>query len=283
MNYPEPILKKLQETEVAALKRFDEVCRKNGLEYTIDGGTCLGAIRHDGHFIPWDDDIDVAMKANELKKLLSHHADEFGPEYRLRTYKDSDYYLFWPKLCVEGTRFQDADALAAGYRQGIFVDIFPMVRVSSDPKIAHRQRKRAVFWQRMAYIKAVRTPKFESSMPHARIFSAVCTVAHFTVAKLFSRSFVERRFWAAYDESADGPWVNACSIIGAPRPSEVMYPPSELTFEGLRVMAPSNPVKYLENVYGDWKRMPPPEKRHMHAPVVLDFGDGVNVVDGPLG
>ncbi|MDR1027768.1 MAG: LicD family protein [Rickettsiales bacterium] len=63
-----PELRLLQLASAKALARFDSFCRKNGLKYFLYYGTLLGAVRHGG-FIPWDDDIDLGMPAEDWRRL----------------------------------------------------------------------------------------------------------------------------------------------------------------------------------------------------------------------
>ena len=68
--------------ELCLLKRLDEVCKKYNLRYWLDGGSLLGAIRHNG-FIPWDDDIDVVMPRKDYDKLSEiSKLDYYSPEAR---------------------------------------------------------------------------------------------------------------------------------------------------------------------------------------------------------
>ena len=65
--YENDTLKKLQRIELMIFKDFDDFCLANEISYAIIGGTAIGAVRHGG-FIPWDDDIDVMMDINNVKK-----------------------------------------------------------------------------------------------------------------------------------------------------------------------------------------------------------------------
>ena len=69
------------------LMEIDEVCKKHGLKWIADWGTLLGAIRHKG-FIPWDDDIDIAMPRKDYEKLRAIFKDEFPKEYVLSDYNN---------------------------------------------------------------------------------------------------------------------------------------------------------------------------------------------------
>ncbi|MEE0935139.1 MAG: LicD family protein [Methanobrevibacter sp.] len=62
------LLKKSQEICQELFNFIVNVCKKHDIEYWLDYGTLLGAVRHDG-FIPWDDDIDIAMMRKDYEKF----------------------------------------------------------------------------------------------------------------------------------------------------------------------------------------------------------------------
>lgn len=71
-------IRKTHEHLLDLMIQFDSLCVSNGIQYTLHGGSLLGAVREHG-FIPWDDDIDIAMTRAEFHKLesLLSHNDEY--------------------------------------------------------------------------------------------------------------------------------------------------------------------------------------------------------------
>lgn len=64
-------LEELKQIELNMMQEINKVCQDNGIHYYMVGGTLLGAVRHKG-FIPWDDDIDIAMPQKTLKSSVQH-------------------------------------------------------------------------------------------------------------------------------------------------------------------------------------------------------------------
>ena len=68
-------MKKIWAVELDLLNEFMRVCKEHDIRWFADGGTILGAIRHNG-MIPWDDDIDVCMYREDYEKLCSFDMNE---------------------------------------------------------------------------------------------------------------------------------------------------------------------------------------------------------------
>ena len=85
-------LRKLQMAELEILKEFVRLCEAHGLQYYLVGGTLLGAVRHKG-FIPWDDDIDVAMPRGDYDRFAQIAPKELDPRYFYQC-PDTDPHYF---------------------------------------------------------------------------------------------------------------------------------------------------------------------------------------------
>lgn len=82
--YIRPMIKKLWATQMEILSWVDEVCNKYGIRYIMCYGSMLGAVRHKG-YIPWDDDIDIAMLRTDYRKFMEVISKELPPHLFTRS------------------------------------------------------------------------------------------------------------------------------------------------------------------------------------------------------
>ncbi len=147
--------RKMQLVELDMLVEFDRVCRRNGINYVLFGGSLLGAVRHRG-YIPWDDDADIAMLREDYE-AFKLHMHELDPKICFFQDHDTDPEYRWGygKLRRTGTRYIRVGQEHLKCRTGIFVDIFPMddVPVSTVGQIFqdwHCFCLRKILWSEVA-------------------------------------------------------------------------------------------------------------------------------------
>ena len=102
------------------------------MKYFLYGGTLLGAVRHKG-FIPWDDDIDVAMPPEDYIKFLSIMEKEKSKEYYLQNIYNTESCTYtFSKIRKYHTTMVEKDLNYLPFKKGINIDVFPLIRYPKD-------------------------------------------------------------------------------------------------------------------------------------------------------
>lgn len=132
--------KEIWAIQLDMLYQVQRICEKYNIRWFADGGTLLGAIRHGG-FIPWDDDIDIAMLPEDYDKFNKVAMRELKYPYFLQTdWTDDVYYCHTKLRRTDTTAILSKDASAKfEFNQGIFIDIFPMDFVPTNDEMSYRR------------------------------------------------------------------------------------------------------------------------------------------------
>lgn len=128
-------MKKVWTVQMDLLKKLLDVCNKYQLRIWADGGTLLGTIREHG-YIPWDDDIDMAMLRDDYDKLVEIAPQEFNHPYFFQCgYTEKVFPRGHAQLRKDGTTAILPYPQFLDTHQGIFIDIFPYDAIPDDPEM----------------------------------------------------------------------------------------------------------------------------------------------------
>lgn len=243
------------------LLRFDTFCKKHSLRYSLDSGTLLGAVRHKG-FIPWDDDVDLNMPRPDYERLkaLQHELPDglhFVDAY------NSDIVYGFGKICTESVRAQEP-SYEGVMDEMLWIDIFPTDGVDEDPQVIAEMKKtvtkaaRRNVWANVNHqnvhgikrlIKVVLGASLRSTDTRGQLLKAI------------ERASVD----PGYDDSK---YVTCLVGTGktAWRLSKDAYEHMvDMEFEGHMLPVMGCWDQFLSQLYGDYMKLPPVDKRATHC------------------
>ena len=258
-------LREIQLAEFGVLQKLDALCRQLELRYYLFYGTLLGAVRHQG-FIPWDDDVDVAMPRPDYEKLLDYcdqNAETLAPFRLMHCRKDKEYIYPIARLC--DTRYTVDYEGTVDYGLGLFVDLYPLDGCGDTEAEARKIHKKNDTLQRLTHLAG--TDKFHPSLKGGIHRTVIKFLSYCYAKPLGARHFAlkaEKNSMALpFDESkyvSCTVWFDWFHCFD----KAILAEPTYLTFEEGQYSVPAGWDGLLKDWYGDYMQLPPEEQRVGH-------------------
>ena len=160
----EILLDELKKTQIEILDVVDTFCRENNINYWLDSGTLLGAIRHGG-YIPWDDDIDIGMLRKDYDIFLKKF-NEKNERYKVYSIENNKNFPY-PFGKVLDTHTILYEPNEQGVKLSVNIDVFIYDNAPNDDKIINKMYKKRDFYNK---------------------------IYHFTISSLLPLKFVTKTF-----------------------------------------------------------------------------------------
>ena len=280
MERPKQGLNETQRYIMQVLNSIVGILDEMEIPYYMQGGTMLGAIRHQG-FIPWDDDVDLGIPREAYERLLKEVAEKLPDNLELRTYEDeTDHHYYFARIV--DTRYQIRRMGSLEERlENVWVDLFPLDGMPNG-SIARTWHKIRLTLVRLKY--------------HLSCFEKVNI-------KRPGRPLIERMIIRIAMVTRVGKWFNTRRQLDRMDALLKKYPPSQsdwlvnfmgqtsyrfnelfkkevygqknlYPFEDLQLVGPERYDEYLKSLYGDYMTPPKEADRNAHVSELVPVEEG---------
>ena len=262
----------IQKVILDIFKEVSSLCEQHGIPYYAIGGTCIGAIRHNG-FIPWDDDLDIAVPIESFEKLKRVLRDNLPPKYQLYDCNGVTHYhyIFMKVHNVETTYINNKSKQYKDSYTGIYMDIMPLGGIPDSRLGKTFFINRIKIFYALNYLR--RFPLCIQKSVRGKILSLLFKppLAAFRY-NYFSDKYLELLQKHPFDSSKLTGYVwQPAKISKLIFPKEWFQSTKKVKFEDTVICCPNDYRSYLSAHFGDYMKLPPEKDRIEVHPSYLDF------------
>lgn len=272
----DPVLsiEELHKIQYELILQFDKFCEENGYRYYLFYGTLLGAIRHKG-FIPWDDDVDIAMPRPDYEKLIQ--AKQLSDTAFIVTNRNPHSYYHPFTYCnITDTRtIMEENQMKKPTGKGVFIDIFPLDGLPDNDRDVYKHLKKALLLKKMLVYSHMAKPPINSIKNFLKVI--LCILAStFNPEKLIAKiDKLAQRY--DFDKS-----TKVANVVFVEPDFEKEIHMREDFGAGLKtkfvdreLRVPNNYEDILRRCYGDYMTPPPLNEQHGHHEIFYRWKKGI--------
>ncbi len=254
--YREASIEESKKIQLEVLLTVDKFCKENDIKYFLYYGSLLGAVRHKG-FIPWDDDIDIAMlRADYDKFIASFQAENIS---MLAPKKAENHPFYITKIFRSDTVIVE-DIGKKGYAFGVGIDLFPLEKLPNDTK---QQKKMLSELRLLMNLRRVRAIPFYKKRKPLKAF--IVKTLYYLLSFLSAADLVIKaeKVTAKYKGFESDRVIDIMLPYGERSIAKTEWFADTIAadFEGYKLQIPLSYDKILTQIYGDYMTPPPKDKQ----------------------
>lgn len=235
----------------------DDFCKSHNINYWIDCGTLLGAVRHKG-YIPWDDDIDIGMLRTDYEKFKKLFVNNSRYSF-LCAENTNSYYFPFGKVVDNNTVLYEPNK--QGYKIAVYIDVFVYDNAPDSDVALKKMYDERDFWRKLNNAQTGHHRKTNN------LFKEIIVKIGYYFLKLFPKGYFNNKALSVclkYTNSSTQRVGNFTSEKRMVCDKSIFESFVDLSFENHNFKAPVGYNKWLKAFYGNYMQLPPKDKRVSH-------------------
>lgn len=250
----------IQRLSLEIMKDVHDFCVKNNIKYTLQGGSLIGAIRHKG-FIPWDDDLDIAMPRPDYERFVKLYKSSNGYTVISREGGDDSVDILFARVCESEKTICKTISPWCKANTGVWIDVFPLDGAPNDLKqVEKKVNKWRKLWAITLHQRIAKNP-FSNCHSIKRIIGKLVYVPYLLYGDLIGRlnNEIKQIDFGSTSKYSNFSFLqygirecHRCDVIS----DRILVP-----FEDYSFYVMKGYDEALKEKYGDYMQLPPIEDR----------------------